>query len=162
LEKELAEGRQKETERALEQGLHEKLALLLEGEIPKAMFDQRTQRNTELFLERIRIPLERYLEMVGEDEAAFLARMADQSARQIKVELALECVARKENLESSEEEVEAEYQRLADEYNVPLARAKYNVPKEEIQKDLGREKAMEFVKAHAIITQLPEEPDQAE
>ena len=151
-----ADGKAKAAAEALERGVHTKLAELLEGEIPGEMFERRTQRNVELFPERIGIPLERYLEIIQEDEESFMARMREQSAAQVKMELALEKVAELEGVEISAEEIDAEYQRVAEEYKVPLAKAKYGIPEEEIVKDLKRAKALELVKEAAVQVEAAE------
>jgi len=153
IEAELAESRSAEIEKALSNGVQDQLAELVEGEIPEAMFAQRTQRNAEMFAERIQIPIERYCELMGEDMDSFLASIAGQSQAQIKSELALEAIAAAEGIDPAEEEIEAEYQRLADEYNVELPRVKFSVPAEEIKKDVQRAKALELVKAAAVKTQ---------
>jgi len=153
---ELAENKRSAATKALEQGTQEQLAALAEGEIPQAMLDRRTQRNIEIFAERIQIPVERYCELMGEDMESFTARIAAQSEAQIKTELALEAIAKNEEIEASEEEIEAEYQRLADEYKVALTRVKFSVPAEEITKDVQREKAMNLVLEAAVKTNIAE------
>ena len=147
---ELAENRREAAKKALEDGVRDQLAARLEGEIPQAMFDRRTQRNLEIFTDRIRVPMERYCELMGEDMEHLTARIAEQSRAQVKTELALEAIAALEGIEAGQEEIEAEYQRLADEYEVNLARAKFSVPAEEITKDVQREKAMALVLEAAV------------
>jgi len=154
---ELAENKRGAAAKALEQGAQEQLAALVEGEIPEAMLDRRTQRNIEIFADRIQIPVERYCELMGEDMDRFTARIASQSEAQIKTELALEAIAKNEGIEAAQEEIEAEYQRLADEYKVDIARVKFSVPAEEITKDVQREKAMALVLEAAVKTAAPEE-----
>ena len=150
--KELADSKKEQHEEAFDHGVQDQLAALLEGEIPDAIFDRRAQQNIEMFAERIQIPLERYLELMGENEEAFRARMKEQSAEQVKRELALEKVAELEGIAPTAEEIEAEYQRLADQYKVDTARVKFAVPEAEIVKDLSRVKALEFVKGAAVKT----------
>jgi len=151
---ELTESKAKQAGEAFDRAVQDQLAGMLEGEIASAMFDRRTQQNIELFLERIQMPLERYLEIIGEDPAAFEARMREQSTAQVRIELALQKVAELEGFEPSDEEIEAEYARLAEQYKVPLARVKYAVPEEDIVNDLNRAKALEFVKAEAVKTEV--------
>ncbi|MCL1951874.1 MAG: trigger factor, partial [Oscillospiraceae bacterium] len=148
--KELAESKAREAGEAFDHAVQDKLAETLEGEIPAAMFDKRTQQNIDMFLERIQMPLERYLELIGEDGAAFEERMRAQSTAQVRIELALEKVAALEGFEPSDDEVEAEYARLAEQYKVQLSRVKAAVPKEDIVNDLNRVKALELVKAQAV------------
>ena len=152
--KELAESKAKEAGEGFDRAVQDKLAGMLEGEIPEAMFQRRTQQNIEMFLERIQMPLERYLEIIGEDPDAFEARMREQSTAQVRIELALQKVAALEGFEPDEDEIEAEYARLAAQYKVPLARVKYAVPREDIEGDLNRGKALEFVKAEAVKTEI--------
>jgi len=151
---ELVESKAKQSEEAFDRAVQDKLAEQLEGEIPPAMFDRRTQQNIEMFLERIQMPLEQYLQIIGEDPAAFEARMREQSTAQVKIELALQEVAALEGFEPSDEEVEAEYARLAEQYKVPLARVKYAVPEDDIVNDLNRNKALELVKGEAVKTEV--------
>jgi len=150
---ELAEGKQKEAEDAFEKAVQDALVEALDGEIPEAMFERRTQQNIEMFLERFQIPMEQYLQIFGESEEEFTGRIREQSTTQVKLELALEQVAKAENFEPTKEEIEAEQQRLADEYNVPLARVKFAVPESDIVNGLNREKAMDFVKEAAVKKQ---------
>jgi len=149
---ELADSKQKAANDAFEKAVQDKLTQLLEGEIPEAMFERRTQQNIEQFLERFQIPLEQYLQIFGETEEAFTARIRAQSEAQVKLELALECIAKTEEFTPTAEEIEAEQQRLADQYNVPIERVKAAVPEVEITKDLSRVKAMDFVKESAVKT----------
>jgi len=152
--RELAESKAGQAEEGFAHAVQDKLADMLEGEIPDAMFEKRTQQNIEMFLERIQMPLERYLEIIGEDSAAFEERMRAQSMAQVRIELALQKVAELEGFEPSDEEIEAEYARLAEQYKVPLARVKYAVPNEDIVNDLNRVKALDFVKAEAVKTEV--------
>ena len=150
---ELAESKQKTAEDAFEKAVQDALVEQLQGEIPEAMFERRTQQNIEHFLERFQIPLEQYLQIFGETEEAFTARIREQSETQVKLELALECIAKAEEFAPTPEEIEAEQQRLADQYNVTLERVKFAVPESEIIKDLSRVQAMDFVKESAIKTE---------
>ena len=152
--KELAERKAKDAEEGFNHAVQDRLATTLEGEIPPAMFDKRTQQNIELFLERIQMPLERYLEIIGEDGEAFEARMREQSTAQIKIEQALQKIAELEGFEPSDDEIEAEFARLAEQYKVTIARVKYAVPEDDIVNDLNRTRALDFVKAEAVKTEV--------
>lgn len=156
---ELKDSKAKQAEDIFAQAVQEKLADMLEGEIPDAMYQRRAQQNVELFLDRIQIPMDRYLEITGEAQEDFMARMLAQSTGQVKVELALEKVAEAEGYAPTEEEIEAEQNRLAEQYNVPLAQVKFAVPQEEIVNDLNRAKALELVKAEAVKTEAKEVAD---
>ncbi len=147
---ELTESRAKESEEAFASALQDQLAALAEGEIAEEIYEQRAQRNIEMFADRIGIPVERYLEYVSLDRESFDADMRKRAEEQIKLELALEDIAKQEGMEASGEEIEAEYEKLAAEYNVEVARAKYAVPEAEIAAGILRERAMELAKAEAV------------
>ncbi len=151
---ELKDSKAKEADEAFAHAVQEKLADMLEGEIPEAMYSKRAQQNIEIFMERIQMPMERYLEITGEEQQDFEDRMLAQSTAQIKIELALEKIAEAEGFTPPDEEIEAEYNRLAEQYNVPLPRVKYAVPQTEIVSDLNRAKALDFVKAEAVKTEV--------
>ncbi|MCL2447164.1 MAG: trigger factor [Oscillospiraceae bacterium] len=147
---ELVDSKKQAADEALDKGVQDKLVELLQGEIPQEMFDRRTQQNIDMFLERFQLSMERYAEIFGESPDALTARLAEQSTMQVKVELALEKIAALEDFVPEAEEIEAEQQRLAEQYNVPLARVKMAVPESDIVKDLNRVRALEFVKGTAI------------
>lgn len=146
---ELVDSKKQAADEALDKGVQDKLVELLQGEIPQEMFDRRTQQNIDMFLERFQLSIERYAEIFGETPDALTARLAEQSAMQVKVELALEKIAQLEDFTPTAEEIEAEQQRLAEQYNVPLQRVKMAVPESDIVKDLNRVRALEFVKGTA-------------
>jgi len=147
---ELADSKKQAADEAFDKAVQDKLVELLQGEIPQEMFDRRTQQNIDMFLERFQLSMERYAEIFGETPEALTARLAEQSSMQVKVELALEKIAVLEDFAPEAEEIEAEQQRLAEQYNVPLQRVKMAVPESDIIKDLNRVRALEFVKGTAI------------
>ena len=75
-----------------------------------------------------------------------------QAERQVKIRLALEKVAAMENIEVSEEEVDAELTKIAEAYKMKLEQVKSFIPAVEIRKDLAINKAIDFIKANAEIT----------
>ena len=77
---------------------------------------------------------------------ALRAEMRPQAEKQVKVRLALETVVRKENITVSDEEVDAEYKRIAEAYNVPEENVKTMVAADDIKADLCVAAAMKFVK----------------
>jgi len=141
---ELVESKKQAAEEGFDHAVQDKLAELLDGEIPPAMVERRAEQNIEQNCGRFRIAREQYLEIVGEDN------IRTQSEAQIRRELALEAVAEQEGFTPTSDEIEAEQQRLAEQYDVTIAQVKYSMPEEEIVKILNREKALEFVKAEAI------------
>ncbi|MDR2647579.1 MAG: trigger factor [Oscillospiraceae bacterium] len=144
----------------LEHTVQDALAEKVEGEIAAVLFRNRARRNEELLVQRIQIPIENYLRYFGQDADDFHASMLERAEAQVKVELALEEIARQEGIMPSDEEIEAEYQRLATAYETELALVKYRVPKNEIISDLQREKALALVKETAVRVEPKEADDE--
>ena len=63
----------------------------------------------------------------------------------------MEKIAELENLKPTEEETEAEYQKLADAYNMPLESVKNLVTVEGINSDIQNQKAIDFIRENAVI-----------
>ena len=76
--------------------------------------------------------------------------MRPQAESFVKTRLALEKIAELENLTASEEDVEAEYTRLAEAYQMEADAVKGMIPAESVVEDLRVKAAMEFVKANAV------------
>ena len=79
------------------------------------------------------------------------AQMRPQAEKQVKVRLALEKIAELEALDATEEETNAEYERIGNAYGVDVAEVKKMILAEDIKKDIIVGKAMELVKANAVI-----------
>ena len=79
------------------------------------------------------------------------AQMRPQAEKQVKVRLALEKIAELEALDATEEEINAEYERIGNAYGVDVAEVKKMILAEDIKKDIIVGKAMELVKANAVI-----------
>jgi trigger factor len=77
-------------------------------------------------------------------------QMRPQAESFVKTRLALEKIAELENLTATEEEVEAEYARLAEAYQMEADAVKGMIPAESVAEDLKVKAAMELVKANAV------------
>ena len=84
-----------------------------------------------------------------------------QAERQVKLRLALEKVAELEKLEVSDEDLEAEVNRLAEENNLTAEDVKKRIYLEDLREDMLATKAMELVKEAAVATDAPEETEEA-
>lgn len=141
-----------EAEDAFESVLIDQLIDGMKGEIPEAMFDRRIDERIQEFSQRLQsqgLDLETYLQYTGMDNAAFRDGFREQAVKQVKLRLILEKIAKLENLSVSDEELEEEFQKMADQYQLELEKVKAFVPKDDLTKDLVVGKAMELVKDSA-------------
>ena len=141
---------QGEFETALAEALMEKLV----AEIPEPMFEAETENFVRDYDTRLRqsgLDLNTYFKYTGLTLDALREQMRPQAEKQVKVRLALEKIASLENLTVTDEEIEAEYTRISEAYNVPAEQVKGMIAAEDIKADLLVAHAMDLVKENAKI-----------
>ncbi|MBE6788670.1 MAG: trigger factor [Ruminococcaceae bacterium] len=127
----------------------------MKADIPECMFEHAMDDMVRDFASRLEaqgMKLEMYLQYTGMEMDAFRANFKEQAERQVKIRLALEKIAALENLAASEEEVEEQFKKMAEGYNIEVEQIKLYVPAEDIKKDLAMQKAIDFVRDNAAIT----------
>ncbi|MFC3883113.1 trigger factor [Bacillus songklensis] len=137
-----------EAEAVLRDALVEKAAENAEVEIPEAMFNTESDRMMQEFEQRLQMQglnLDLYYQFSGQDEAALREQMRPDAEKRVKINLTLEAIAKAENLEVSEEEVEAELAKMAEMYNIPAENIKGMVSVEGLKEDLKIRKAIDFL-----------------
>ena len=150
MEKRNEDKAQGEFENALAEALMEKLV----ADIPEPMFQAETENFVRDYDTRLRqsgLDLNTYFKYTGLTLDALREQMRPQAERQVKVRLALEKIASLENLTVSDEEVDAEYKRISEAYNVPEEQVKGMVAAEDIKADLLVAHAMDLVKENAKV-----------
>ena len=98
-----------------------------------------------------------YLMYMGIEKERFDADMREQAEQQVKVRLALEKIAADENIEVSEEDVEAEFNKLAEMYGVSADAVKGFFSADSLKGDILCEKAINVIKDNAVICEHHEE-----
>ena len=162
LEKKAIERKTKAADEAVENALVQQIVDSIKGEIPEAMFENRLEQLTEDFAYRLQsqgLNLETYLKYTNSNIDEFKKSFRPQAEGQVKFRLALEKIAELENITPSEEELEAEYAKLAESYGVEADKVKSVIPAEEISKDLAVGKAIDLVKENAVITEVEEKTE---
>ena len=139
-----------EFENALAEVLMEKLV----AEIPEPMFEAETENYLRDYDNRLRqngLDLNKYLQYTGMTLDILRTQMRPQAEKQVKTRLALEKIAELEALSVSDEEVEAEYTRISEAYNVPVEDVKKMILAEDIKADLLVANAMKLVRENAKV-----------
>lgn len=153
LKEKLSHQREHQAEDAFESKLLEQLVGLLKAEIPEAMFEHRVNDSVRDFDYRLQgqgLNLDTYLQYTGMDMEAFRKGFREQAEKQVKIRLALEKIAQLENIQPTEEELEAEFAKMAEQYKLDVEKVKSLVPASELSKDLAVGKAMDLVKENAV------------
>lgn len=154
--KRLEEQRSKAADQAVEEQLVDGLIECLTADIPAAMYERAIDdeiRGQSYRMQSMGISMEMYLQYTGMDQAAFRESFRERAEKQVKVRLALEGVAKAENIEVSAEDVEAEYAKCAEQYQVDVDTVKKSIPESAIREDLAVSKAMDLVKENAVVTE---------
>lgn len=135
--------------------ISEKLIALVGGEIPECMYESATDDAVREFEYRIRMQgadLNTYLKYTGMDMESFRKNFREQAVSRVKSRLALEKIAALEKIEVTDEDVEKEYASMAEKYNDTVEKMKTYVSAEDLREDLKVARAVELVKAAAVIT----------
>ena len=160
VEAKITERHNAEADREVENKLIEKLIENLEADIPEAMFVTETENQVRDYDNRLRmqgLDLNTYLKYTGMTLDNMREQFRPMAEKQVKTRLALEKIAELENIEVTDEEIEAELQKIADAYRIELSEVKAQITPDMITDDIKVSKAVEVVKANASITK-PRKP----
>ena len=160
LKKQITEERQKDADRAFEDAVMEQAAANIIAEIPDAMVENQCRQFLDNFKMQIAqqgIPYEQYMQITGMDEAKLLEDAKEPALRQVKMDLTVAAIIKAENLEATDEEVEAEYKKLAEQYNMDIEMVKKYLPAEQIKDQLVSQKAVAVVvdSANVVVKKAP-------
>ncbi len=125
----------------------------MEGEIPTEMYEVRIDemvRDFEYRLQSQGMSLDLYLQYTGMNRTSFRKTFEAQAQRQVKIRLALEKIVEMENIVPTEEEVNKEYERLAEGYKMDVERLKGLIPAADVTKDVAVNKAVDLIRDSAV------------
>ncbi len=152
----LQENHNKQADAQVEEQIIAALNEKLVAEIPECMFENETENFVRDYDNRLRmqgLDLSTYFKYTGLDLDTLRKNMRPDAERQVKTRLALETIAKLEGIVASEEEIEEEYNRLAEAYKMEIDRIKAAAPADAIAEDLKVKKAIDLVKEKAVITE---------
>lgn len=155
----LTEAAENRSKNEVENALIDKLVELVQAEIPEAMFENRINEDIRDFAYRLQsqgLNLDTYMKYTGLNNEGLRGQFRAQAERQVKVRLALEKIAQLENIQPTDEDLDAEYEKIAQNYGMEADKVKSFIPKEDLAKDVAVEKAMEIVRSNAAITEAAE------
>lgn len=127
---------------------------LAECVIPKCMFDHRIDgliQNFEFGLKQQGMSLDMYLQYTGMDMDSFRETFQDRAENEVKLRLALEKIADIENINPTEDEINAQLQEIADANKLSVEDVKMRLPMDDFLTDMRVTKAIDFVKENAVV-----------
>jgi trigger factor len=145
----LKNSKEHEAEHHLRDTLVEKAAANAEVDIPAVMIDTEINRMMQEFEQRLQsqgMNLELYFQFSGQDQNALREQMKEEAEKRVKFNLTLEAIALAENIEASEEDVNAELEKMAQMYNMTVENIKAALGGVDgIKSDLKLNKAVDFL-----------------
>ena len=165
LRKNLEQKQQEEADRSFENALMEKVAESAKLELPAAMIEEELDNELQNFDYQLRsqgMSLEQYSKMLGGDLSGFEKSIRPSAEQSLKLRLTLNAIAEAEKLEITEEEINAEYNTLAENYHMDVEKLRTVVPVEEIKGDLMVRKAKDLVVGAAVATEGKEVTEEKE
>ena len=159
------ERKQKAADEEVENDLVQQIVDSIKGEIPEAMFENRLNQSVEEFAYRLQsqgLDLNTYLKYTNSTIDDFKASFRPQAEGQVKFRLALEKIVELEKIEATEEDINAQIEKMAKDYGMEVEQIKAAVPSSEIAKDLAVGKAIDFIKENAVITEVEAKTEKEE
>ncbi len=131
----------------------------LVGEIPEVMFETEAENCVRDYENRLRyqgMSLDMFMQYTGQTIDTLKTQFRPQAEKQVKVRLALEYIAKVENLTATEEDINTEYQKIAEAYNLEVEKVKASIDSAAIAADVVVGKAALFLRENAAITTAEE------
>jgi len=154
LGKKLSERREAKAQGDFEEALLDQVTENMTCDIPEEMVDFRTQQMLDDYVQRVTsqgISFEQYQAMTGISADMLKLQAHEGALRQVKVDLALAAVAQAEGIEVTQEDMDAECARLAEQYGMEAEKVKEIVPESDLKKDLSNQKAAKIIFDTAVV-----------
>lgn len=148
LKKQIGERKTASANTDFENQLLEQVCDNMEVEIPECMFDQKCDEMIQDYAYRLQmqgIDLNTYLGYLGQTQEQFKAQFMDGAKQQVKTQIALDAIVEAEKLEATEDEINAEIDKLAAQYDMEADKIKAAVPQDQIAKDVTTKKAVDLI-----------------
>ena len=144
-----------EANMSVDTSLNEQLLANMEGEVPEVMYENRITDMVRDWEYRNRyqgITVKDYLKFANITMEQFRENFKDAATKQINLRLVLEKIAATESITATEEEIEKQYNELAEEHKMDVEKVKSIISAESLAEDIKVEKAFNLVRDNADIT----------
>ena len=152
----LEEAKKADADNKVTNDLLEEVVKGMEVDVPAVMIEAEIDNIVNNFNYRLQsqgLDLNTYLSYTGMEIAAFREGYKENAEAQVKLSLAVEAIVKAENIEATEDEVNAEYENLAKIYNMDVEAVKKAIPADSLAGDIKSKKAIDLVKSSAKVTE---------
>lgn len=153
LKKQISERKEANAKTDFENQIIDQIVEDMQAEIPECMFNQKCDEMVQDYAYRLQmqgLDLNTYLGYLGQTMDQFKEQFMEGAKHQVKVKLALDAIVKAENIEATEEEIEQEVAKLAEQYSMEAEQIKKAVPAEQLSADIVTRKAVDFVVENAV------------
>lgn len=153
LKKQIIERKEANAKTDFENQIIDQIVEDMQAEIPECMFTQKCDEMVQDYAYRLQmqgLDLNTYLGYLGQTMDQFKEQFMEGAKHQVKVKLALDAIVKAENIEATEEEIEQEVAKLAEQYSMEAEQIKKAVPAEQLSADIVTRKAVDFVVENAV------------
>ena len=147
------ENAEKQSASAFENAAVEKAAENVTVDMPAALIESELDNQMDRFgyqLQMSGYSMEQYAKMMGGDVSTMRNAFRPAAEKQAKINVTLEKIAEVEGIEVSEEDMTAEFEALAKQYELTVEKLKEMVPAEEIKQSLKTRKAVKVITESAV------------
>ena len=144
---------QKQSDSAFENACVEKAAENTSVDMPSALVEAELDNQMERFAYQLQMSgysVEQYAKMMGGDLATMRNAFRPAAEKQAKINVTLEKIAEVEGIAITDEDLNAEYEALAAQYELELDKVKGMVPADEITNSLKVRKAVKVIVDNAV------------
>jgi len=153
----IKEKNKQRAEVSVEEQLVDGIIANLEADIPEIMITNEVDNQFRDYAYRMQsqgIDMDMYMKYTGMTAESMRAQFRNGAERQVKMRLALEKIVALENIEASEEDIEKEYDKMAETYKLEKDQVKERVEENILKEDIAIKKAVDFIKEQANITEI--------
>ncbi len=151
-----AEQAEKQSNSAFEQAALDKAAENTSVEMPKALIEAELDSQLERFAYQLQMSgysMEQYAQMMGGDMNTLRNAFRPQAEKQAKINVTLEKIAEVEGITVTEEDIAAEIEAMAKQYEMEVEKVKELVPAEELSANLKTRKAVKVIVDSAVAVE---------
>ncbi len=152
----LEEAKKADADNKVINDLLEEVVKGIEVDIPAVMIESEIDNIVDNFNYRLQsqgLDLNTYLSYTGMEMSNFRDGYKENAEAQVKLSLAIEAIVKAENIEATEDEINAEYENLAKTYNMDVEAVKKAIPADSLAGDIKSKKAIDLVKDSAKVTE---------
>lgn len=153
--KNLQETKENDARRAKEDEAIKKIVEKSEMDIPDAMIDMQVQNMIQEFAQRLAqqgLNIDQYMQFSGMTVDKMKEQLRPEAVMRIQSSLVLEQIVKEENIEPSDEEIDAQLDKMAAAYGMDADKLKEFIgetEKESVKRDVAIEKAVDFILENA-------------